>query len=99
MNMLEEEKGWLPSAPAYITKCDEGDKLISFERAGLVFAFNFHPTKSFCDYPLDTKTPGSYQVILHTDEARFGGHKRVGESSVHFTKPDPTSKRGHVFLV
>eukprot|EP01028_Stygiella_incarcerata_P007150 TRINITY_DN292_c0_g3_i1.p1 TRINITY_DN292_c0_g3~~TRINITY_DN292_c0_g3_i1.p1 ORF type:complete len:687 (+),score=175.83 TRINITY_DN292_c0_g3_i1:141-2201(+) len=98
MNKLEEEKGWLPSAPAYITKTNEDDKVISYERGGLVFAFNFHPTKSFSDYPLDTATPGCYKVVLHTDKARFGGHRRVEESTVHFTQPDPTSKRGHIFL-
>ena len=38
----------------------EGDKLIVFEKAGLVFVFNFHPTKSFTDYRIGVNVPGWY---------------------------------------
>ena len=32
------------------------DKILVFERAGLVFAFNFHPTQSFSDYHIPAKS-------------------------------------------
>jgi 1,4-alpha-glucan branching enzyme len=46
MQHLEERYGWLHAPQAYISLKHEGDKTIVFERAGLVFVFNFHPTVS-----------------------------------------------------
>lgn len=36
----------------------EEDKLLVFEKAGLVFVFNFHPSKSFADYRIGVPAPG-----------------------------------------
>lgn len=49
MNFAEEKYGWL-SKSEHISWKHEGDKVIAFERAGLVFVFNFHNLKSFSDY-------------------------------------------------
>ena len=38
----------------------EDDKVIVFERAEVLFAFNFHPTKSFTDYKIGVEKPGKY---------------------------------------
>jgi 1,4-alpha-glucan branching enzyme len=46
MQHLEEKYGWLASSQAYISLKHEGDKVIVFERAGLLFIFNFHTTVS-----------------------------------------------------
>lgn len=43
---LEEKYGWLHAPQAYISLKHEGDKVVVFERAGLVFVLNFHPTVS-----------------------------------------------------
>ena len=51
MNTLEERYGWLSDpVPAFVSWKHEGDKIIAFERAGLLFVFNFHASKSFEDY-------------------------------------------------
>ena len=55
---------------------NEGDKVIAYERAGLLFIFNFHPNKSFSDYPVDV-SPGTYRMVLNTDAIAFGGHDIV----------------------
>jgi 1,4-alpha-glucan branching enzyme len=47
---LEEKYGWLSADPAYVSCKHEDDKVIVFERAGVVFAFNFNTSKSFTDY-------------------------------------------------
>jgi len=44
--------------------------VIVFERAGLVFAFNFHPTKSFSDYKIGVEHAGEYPCIC----AAFGAY-------------------------
>ena len=38
----------------------ESDKVVVFERGGLVFVFNFHHHKSFPDYRIGTATAGKY---------------------------------------
>jgi hypothetical protein len=47
---LESKYGWLAADPGYVSCKHEDDKTVIFERAGLIFAFNFHTSKSFTDY-------------------------------------------------
>ncbi|VDP95804.1 unnamed protein product [Trichobilharzia regenti] len=58
MQHLEENYGWLAAPQAYVSRKNEGDKVIAFERAGVLFVFNFHPTQSFTDYKIGVETPG-----------------------------------------
>merc|ERR1719233_573942 len=74
MNHLESEVGWLASDPGYVSTKHEDDKVIVFERAGLVFCFNFHPSKSLPDYRVGVDVAGEYQIVLDTDWAELGGH-------------------------
>jgi hypothetical protein len=43
------------------------------ERAGLVFAFNFHPTSSYTDYQIGVQNTGCFLPVLSTDDAGFEG--------------------------
>merc|ERR1712059_39975 len=69
-------KGWLASEPGYVTTKHEVDKIIVFERAGLLFCFNFHNSSSFPDYPVAVEVAGKYQIVLDSDWPQFGGHNR-----------------------
>jgi 1,4-alpha-glucan branching enzyme len=55
------------------------DKLLVFERAGLLFVFNFQPTNSYPDRSLWVPK-GKYKVVLDTDWQEFGGFGRVDRS-------------------
>ncbi|XP_078483401.1 1,4-alpha-glucan-branching enzyme [Ciona intestinalis] len=83
MNKTEERYGWLKSNQAIVTRAQESDKVFVFERAGLIFAFNFHPTKSYPDYRIPVERFGSYKIVLDTDDRCFGGHSR-NQSNVEF---------------
>ncbi|KAG0268370.1 alpha-1,4-glucan branching enzyme [Linnemannia exigua] len=85
MNYAESRIGWLPSPQAFVSLKHEGDKVLVFDRAGAVFIFNFHPTKSFTDYRVGVPNAGQYQIALNTDQPRFGGHDRVSMESQFFT--------------
>lgn len=85
MNLLEEIYKWLPAHPAYVSWKHEGDKLIVFERAGLVFVFNFHPTKSFPDYRIGVNQAGRYRIVLDSDDPKFGGHSRLDHKTEFVT--------------
>jgi 1,4-alpha-glucan branching enzyme len=63
---------------------NEGDKVFAFERGGIFFVFNFHPSQSFTDYALEIP-PGEYVLALDTDEARFGGHARLAAGQRYST--------------
>lgn len=85
MQWTEEKYGWLHSPQAYVSLKHEGDKVIVFERAGLLFIFNFHPSSSFTDYRVGVEVPGTYRIVLNTDAAAFGGLTRIDEGTRFFT--------------
>ena len=67
-------------------------KIIIFERAGLVFAFNFHPHQSYSDYRLETPA-GTYRMILDSDAPEYGGHNRLVAGQEHKTSFDIVADR------
>ncbi|GAX82639.1 hypothetical protein CEUSTIGMA_g10065.t1 [Chlamydomonas eustigma] len=84
--------GFLTAGHQYVSRKDEGDKMIVVERGDLVFVFNFHPTNSFTDYRIGCYKEGTYKVILSSDEAVFGGYQNVTKNSdVSFN----SQKHGH----
>ncbi|KAK1968989.1 alpha amylase [Colletotrichum sublineola] len=101
MNTTEEKFGWLAAPQAYISLKNESDKVIVFERAGVVFIFNFHPTESFADYRIGIEVPGTYKVLLNTDSKDFGGHARVDEGTRFSTTPMEWNNRKnwtHIYI-
>lgn len=85
MQWTEEKYGWLHSPQAYISLKNESDKVIVFERAGLLWIFNFHPSSSFTDYRVGVEQAGTYRIVLNTDSPAFGGLDRVKEDTRFFT--------------
>lgn len=88
MNHAEEKYGWLSADPGYVSWKHEDDKVIVFERAGLLFVFNFHSCKSFADYRVGLNGSGTFEVILSSDDQKFGGQGRVDTSIPHFTSSE-----------
>jgi 1,4-alpha-glucan branching enzyme len=70
-------------------KCYEhvDDKVLAFERAGLLFVFNFHPSQSYQGREIGVPQ-GSYRVVLDTDAASFGGFGRVDPAVTHTTSSE-----------
>jgi 1,4-alpha-glucan branching enzyme len=89
MNLCEDRYGWLHAPPAYISLKHEGDKVIVFERAGLVFIFNFHHTESFTDYRIGVDVPGTYAIVLNTDSREAGGFNSIDENTRFFVSHPP----------
>ena len=63
------------------------DKVFSFERKGLIFAFNFNPVTSFEGYGLKVRS-GRYKVVLDTDQSDFGGQNRIDRKIMYRTAPE-----------
>jgi 1,4-alpha-glucan branching enzyme len=85
-DMLHLASTWrlLASPPPEMLYKHENDKVLAFQRAGLVFVFNFHPDRSFADYSVQA-LPGKYRMIFDTDALLYGGHARLVPDQVHFT--------------
>ncbi len=73
---------------------DEHNKTIVFERNNLIFLFNFHIDHSIPDYEFFVPNGGEYEVILHTDNPKFGGYGRLDESITY-----PASRRGDAYFL
>ena len=87
MQHVEQKYGWLHSEQAYISLKNESDKVVVFERAGLLWIFNFHPTKSFPDYRVGVEQEGTYRLVINTDSTDYGGFERIDAGTRFFTTP------------
>jgi 1,4-alpha-glucan branching enzyme len=92
MLALARERGLFEEAwPRLVFEHNE-DKVLAFERAGLLFVFNFHPHRSHADYGVPYR-PGRYRMIFTSDDPSFGGHARLAPLQIHFTLRDETVNR------
>lgn len=66
---------------------NDADQILAYMRGDLLFVFNFSPTRSFTDYGLLVPT-GSYDVVLDTDNKKFGGNGLNDDSMMHQTNYD-----------
>ncbi|XP_067849516.1 1,4-alpha-glucan-branching enzyme-like isoform X2 [Heptranchias perlo] len=99
MNKLEEKYSWLAAPPAYVSEKHEGNKVIAFERANLLFVFNFNHQKSFPDYRVGIDLPGKYKMVLDTDAGDYGGHGRLNHNTDFFTNPQPQNNRANSVMI
>ncbi|KAF7638641.1 1,4-alpha-glucan branching enzyme [Meloidogyne graminicola] len=98
MNRLEIETEFLNKGPGYVSWKHQEDKIIAFERGGLLFVFNFHPTKSFSDYKFGIENPGVYILALNSDDESFGGHCRLKTTQEYHTFSEGyAGRRNHLF--
>jgi 1,4-alpha-glucan branching enzyme len=77
----------LDSPGPYLLYEHSDNKVIVFERAGLLFAFNFHPHQSHSDYLLEAPS-GRYKMVLDSDAPEYGGHGRLAAGQEHKTSFD-----------
>ena len=90
--LLKEEKS-LTYGP-HLLLLNHGDKVICYQKGDLVFAFNFHPSKSYDGYPLPMPSEGKYEVLLSTDDARFGGHERIDSKYIYTSEVQKNKETG-----
>lgn len=64
---------------------NEEDKVIAFLRQGLLFAFNFHPTRSLENVLIPVPHEGNYQLMISSDDGQYGGWNQI-EDKVYLTK-------------
>ncbi len=85
---LVKEYGVLRDGYPFNLQMDDPNKTIVFTHGELLFVFNWHPSASIPDYRCRVREPGRYELILSTDERRFGGTERARIGSEHFSAAD-----------
>lgn len=65
----------------------DDDQILTFKRGDLIFIFNFNPSNSFTDYGI-LAPEGEYEIILNSDNTKYGGYGNVDETQHHFTVHD-----------
>ena len=77
MNKWEQTFGIMDAEDLFVTLKHEDDKVLVFEKAGLLFAFNFHPSKSFESYRIGTQWSSDHIILFDTDQEDQGGYARL----------------------
>jgi 1,4-alpha-glucan branching enzyme len=87
------KKFQLLDSPGPYLLYENSDNMVTvFERAGLLFAFNFHPHHSYSDYHFEAPA-GRYKSILNSDAPEYGGHNRLAADQEHNTSFDIVANR------
>ena len=82
---LVREQNCLEQAFPYKKASNENDQILAFIRGTLLFVFNFNPSESFTGYGIEVDS-GKYQLVLNTDDSRFGGFNRLQNNSIYYAK-------------
>ncbi|KAK9791176.1 hypothetical protein WJX73_007550 [Symbiochloris irregularis] len=100
MQHLDKAFGFVCSPHEYVSRKDEGDKLIVVERGDLVMVFNFHPVNSFSDYRIGCPNAGEYKCVLSSDEEIFGGYENASKKYdvTYTTQEGNYDNRPHSFM-
>ena len=85
MVSLIKDNGVLKSPWTNCRRQHESDQILVYERAGLIFAFNFHPTNSQTGLFINAPEHGDYKVVLSTDDKQFGGFDRIDKETIYHT--------------
>ncbi|XP_021905945.1 1,4-alpha-glucan-branching enzyme 3, chloroplastic/amyloplastic-like [Carica papaya] len=79
MNLDESERVLSRGLPN-IHHVNDTNMVISYVRGPFLFVFNFHPTDSYEGYNVGVEEAGEYQVILNSDELKYGGQGLLKEN-------------------
>ena len=58
----------------------EDQHVIAYERGGLLFVFNFSPNQSYTDYPIPVSQACDYEIIMTSDDEKYGGFGRIAHT-------------------
>ncbi len=92
INLITSED--LMEKPAESRWLHQDDKIIMYNKGDVIFAFNFHPEKSFEGYFVPVLEEGEYKVIMSTDDSAFGGFDRIDKEYIYKAERTPDDWKG-----
>jgi 1,4-alpha-glucan branching enzyme len=78
----------LEAIPARCLWIDHGRRVLCFERANLLFVFNFSVGGSYPDFEVPSPGGREWSLLLDSDAAAFGGHARIDPAITHVVGDD-----------
>ncbi|KAL9236281.1 hypothetical protein vseg_010971 [Gypsophila vaccaria] len=78
MMKLDQSEKVLSRGLPNVHHVNDDAMVISYTRGPLLFIFNFHPTDSYERYSVGVEEAGEYQMILNSDEKKYGGQGTIG---------------------
>ncbi|XP_020081144.1 1,4-alpha-glucan-branching enzyme 3, chloroplastic/amyloplastic-like isoform X1 [Ananas comosus] len=94
MMSLDENERILSRSSPSVHHCNDSTMVISYTRGSFLFVFNFHPETSCESYRVGVEEAGDYQIILNTDDTRYGGHGEL-ESHKHLWRTNKKRADGY----
>lgn len=97
MIAMVKKFGVLKDGYAFLQNMDERNKTIVFNHGDVLFVFNWHPEYSIPDYVTPVPAPGRYEVILNSDNPKYGGNGINDDSVAHlsYSVTDESGKTSH----
>ena len=84
MKLIVKNKKQMAECP--VERClNNDDQILAYQRGDLLFITNLHPYKSFTGYGMLVEK-GSYQIVLNSDNVKFGGYGHINEKIEYFTQ-------------
>lgn len=80
---LMSEEGLMGGGVPQSLWLDQKTMVLAYRKKDCIFIFNLHPTNSYASFELPIHEAGSFQVILDTDEGRFGGQLRIAHDTIY----------------
>jgi 1,4-alpha-glucan branching enzyme len=98
MIRVVKENKVLSASAAWQLNMDTANKVIIFERGGLLFVFNFSPTNSIPNYKLWVPRAGAYKIILNSDHSDFGGFNRIQDDILYHTFMEDNTNKLYLYI-
>ncbi len=76
--------------------CD--DHVIAFERGGLVFIFNFDPTRAYSDYAIPVSRGVDHKVLFTTDDWKYNGFGNIYHNTMSAYTPGMEGNNIRVYM-
>jgi len=92
-----KEKEILSSPAAQFIMVHNEQKVLVYERNGLIFVCNLHVHESYFGFRVRVPKGGKYHIVLNTDNKKFGGHGRIDETISH--ESFKSNKLGHILSI
>lgn len=77
MMNLEQKERVLSRGLPNVHHVKDDTMVISYTRGPVLFILNFHPTNSYEKYTVGVEEAGEYQVVMNTDEKKYGGQGMI----------------------
>ncbi|XP_010252481.1 PREDICTED: 1,4-alpha-glucan-branching enzyme 3, chloroplastic/amyloplastic [Nelumbo nucifera] len=77
MMKLDDKEKILSRGLPKVHHVNDTAMVVSYTRGPFLLVFNFHPSSSYERYSIGVEEAGEYQIILNTDETKYGGEGHI----------------------